>query len=139
MFWYAHLLFGIGVASLFTLDPIVLALAGFLSVISDLDKPFGHREWFSHSILTAGLLAVAGFAASTYRLFYAIVVFLTVSSHAILDSFTKSGAPLFYPVYKKNVGLRLFTSKNKYANRFFSALGVLMICYSTWSAYPIAL
>jgi inner membrane protein len=136
MFWYTHILFAMGLASFFTLDPIVLALAGFLAVIPDLDKPFGHRKWFSHSIYIALILSIVGFLAS-FRLFYAFVVFLSIASHVILDFFTKSGVPILHPLRKNHYGLRLFAAHNRYANRTFSLLGLFLILFNLWLGYPL--
>lgn len=132
----AHLAVGLGVASFFTLDPIVLALAGFLSIVSDLDRPFHHRAWFSHSFYAAAIFAVVGLIASQFNLLYAFIVFLMVSVHVLLDFLTKSGVPLLHPWKKNHYGARLFTAKNKMANKAFITLGLLILLFNFWRSFP---
>jgi membrane-bound metal-dependent hydrolase YbcI (DUF457 family) len=137
MLWGAHILFSLGVVSFFTIDPIVLTLAGFLAVVPDLDKPFHHRAWFSHSIYAAIIFSVVGFVASNYNVSYAIVVFLAISSHVVLDFITKSGVPILHPWKKKHYGLRAVKAHDKASNRAFMVLGAMMLAYNFWVAYPV--
>jgi membrane-bound metal-dependent hydrolase YbcI (DUF457 family) len=137
MLWGAHLLFGLGIVSFFTLDPIVLVLAGFLSVMPDLDRPISHRAWFSHSFYAALIFAIVGFVASSFQIFYAIVVFLAVGSHVILDFFTHSGVPLLHPWKKKNFGARAFKSSNTLANRVVMILGFCLLLFNFWQAHGV--
>jgi len=130
MLWRTHLVFGLGVSSFFTQDPVVLALAGFLSVLPDFDRPFGHRGWFSHSIFAALVFAFVGFIASTLNLLYALVVFLSVASHSVIDAFTKAGVPLLYPWKDRSYGLRFFKSEDLLINRLFMIVGFLMLVYN---------
>lgn len=137
MFWYAHLFLGVGVVSFFTLDPIVLTLAAFLSMIPDLDRPFGHRRWFSHSIFVAFVFAVVGLVASRFNLLYAWAVFLAASSHVLSDFLTKSGVPILYPWKKNHYGLRAFPAHSKTMNKSFMLLGIFLLLFNLWRAYPV--
>lgn len=136
MIWSSHLMFGLGIVSFFTLDPVILALAAVLSVLPDLDKPFGHRHWFSHSIFAAALFSAVGWAASSFDPTYAAVVFLAFFSHTLADSLTKSGVPILYPWKKSHYGLRLFSAHNKLANKAFVLLGLLTFILNVWRTYP---
>lgn len=125
MLWRTHLAFGLGVASLVTIDPILLILAGILSILPDLDAPFGHRSWFSHSLLAALIFSVVAFLASS-SLLVAWLVLICFLIHILLDLFTKSGVPLFFPI-GGNFGLRLVASKDKMMNKVFMVAGLLLL------------
>ena len=131
----AHVLFGLGIVSFFTLDPIILGLAVALSMLSDFDQWFGHRQWFSHSIFAAFIFAVVGFVASSFNLLYAWIVFVAVSVHVLLDFITKSGVPILYPWKKNHYGLRLFTAKDKLFNKAFMYIGLLTLLFNFWRVY----
>ena len=122
----SHFLFGLGLTSLFTQDPLFLALAGLFSVLPDFDWPLQHRGWFSHSLFSAGILSAAGFFASG-DLRFPGVVFLAISSHLLLDLFTKSGVPLLYPWRDDTCGLRLFSAHNRAMNAAFQLAGLAML------------
>lgn len=138
MLWRTHLAFGLGVASFFTLDPIVLTLAGFLSVMPDFDHPFGHRGWFSHSVFAALVFSFVGLLASSLNLLYAWIVFLAVASHAVIDMFTKSGVPLLYPWKERNYSLGAFSAHGWIVNKAFMLLGLVMLVYNLGRAYAPA-
>jgi inner membrane protein len=130
MLWGTHLLFGLGVVSFFTLNPVALSIAAVISILPDLDAPFGHRQWFSHSFSASAIFSATGFIASSFNFFYAAVIFLSASIHILLDSMTKSGVPLFHPWKKKAYGLRFFISHNRFSNALFMFLGLFMLFYN---------
>ncbi len=136
MFWYAHLLFSLAMVSLLIVDPMLLLLAALLSLVPDIDKPFGHRHWFSHSIFTALIFSIVAFVASGFQHVYALVAFLAVSSHVLLDFITKSGVPILYPWRKKHYGLRLFSAHNSMVNRTAAAVSLLVFLFNLWMTYP---
>jgi len=137
MLWRTHLAFGLGLASFFTLDPIVLALAGFLSILPDFDRPFGHRGWFSHSIFAAFIFSLTGLIASSFNLLYAWIVFLSVSSHSLIDIFTKSGVPLFYPWKEESYSVAMFSAHGWIVNKAFMLLGLIMLAYNLGNGYNL--
>jgi|GEM_PF-2047397 len=127
MLWRTHSAFGAGVASLFTVDPFALGLAGFLSVMPDFDRPFGHRGWFSHSFFAAFVFGAVAFFASMFNLFYAFLVLSSVSVHILLDFFTLSGVPLLFPLSHEDHGLRLAKSKDIFLNKAFLLVGLVIL------------
>lgn len=137
MFWHAHLAFGLAIVSTVTVDPMLLLLGALLALVSDLDKPFGHRHWFSHSIYAALMFAAVALIASGFQPIYAIVVFIAVASHVALDFLTKSGVPILYPWKKKHYGLRLFSANNKKANGAIVIMSLLVLLSNLWRAYPL--
>ena len=137
MFWYAHLLFGLAIVSILTPDPMLLLLAALLSLISDMDKPLGHRHWFSHSIFAALIFSAVAFIASGFQPIYAIVAFLAVASHVVLDFLTKSGVPILHPWKKRHYGLRVFSAHNKKANSVVLIISLLVLLFNLWRAYPL--
>jgi inner membrane protein len=131
----AHLFFGLGVVSFITLDPVILALSAFLSVMSDLDHPIKHRAWFSHSLFAAFVFSVVGFIASQFQIFYALAVFLAMSSHVLLDFLTYSGVPILYPWKHRNYSMSIFRSDNMVANKIFVFLGMATLTFNVWLVY----
>lgn len=138
MLWRTHTAFGIAAASFFTADPVMLGLAGFLSVMPDFDQPFGHRGWFSHSFFAAFVLGLVAFIASMFGLFYAFLVFLMVSVHILLDLFTKSGVPLLYPLDKDDHGFRFFKSDDKTVNKAFLLIALIIIAVNLGRYYSVS-
>lgn len=130
MFWYAHFMAGVSVVSCMTIDPSLLLLGGVVAIISDMDRPFGHRRWFSHSLMSSTIFAFAGFLASAFNLFYASAVFLSACSHIFLDMFTRSGVPLLHPLRKNTYGFRLFSSKSKVGNIVFVSLAAALLTHN---------
>lgn len=130
MFWYTHVLMGVAAASFFFSDASLLLLAGLFAALPDLDKPFGHRQWFSHSILSAFVLGISAFVASGSSVVIGFVVFLAIFSHAVVDIFSKSGVPLLYPLFKENIKIRLFTAYNRTANKLFILSACLILAFN---------
>jgi membrane-bound metal-dependent hydrolase YbcI (DUF457 family) len=135
MLLLAHLFFGLGAVSFFTTEPIFLALAAFLSILPDFDRPFHHRAWFSHSPFSAAIFSLAAFIASGFRPEYALIILVAVSAHIFLDFFTHSGVPLLHPWKKAHYGLRVFASKDRLANKVCLILGLLMLLFNLWLAF----
>ncbi len=137
MFWYAHLALGPALASFITADPLMLGLAALFSVLPDLDKPFGHRRWFSHSLLAAAIFGSAALVASGFAAIYALIAFLSVASHVGLDFLTKSGVPLLHPLRKNHYGLRLFSAHDQRVNRVVAITGLLILLFSLWMSHSV--
>jgi membrane-bound metal-dependent hydrolase YbcI (DUF457 family) len=127
MLWRTHTAVGVGAASFFTIEPTALAIAGFMSILPDLDQPFGHRGWFSHSFLAAMIFGAVALLASMFNLLYGWVSLLAVSAHILLDFLTKSGVPLLFPMVKGDKGLRIAESKSLVLNKVFLVIGLLML------------
>ncbi len=137
MLWKTHSAFGTAAASFLSTDPVILALAGTLSVIPDMDKPFGHRGWFSHSFFAAGLFGLAGFIVSGASIFIGLLVFLAVSVHILLDFFTLSGVPVLFPFSSKDHGLRVSRSSDVLLNKAFLAVALAILAYNLSTAYDL--
>jgi len=133
----SHSAFGAAAASFLSTDPAMLALAGTLSVIPDMDKPFGHRGWFSHSFFAAGLFALAGFVVSGYSLLLGLVVLIAVSVHILLDFFTLSGVPVLFPFSSNDHGLRVSKSSDVLLNKAFLAVALAILAYNLSTAYDL--
>ena len=80
-------------------------------------KVFKHRE-FTHSIIgtisASYLLSIILSKTnieSIYRSMFNQAFTIGIISHIILDMMTISGVVLFYPIYKKKVGIGMFNSK----------------------------
>ncbi len=136
MFWYAHLAFGLAIVSIFTVDPMLLVLAALVSLVPDMDRVIAHRQWFSHSIYAALILSGVAFAASGFQPMYALVAFLALSSHVLLDSVTKSGVPILHPWKKKHYGLRWFSAHNRKVNAAVTVMSLLFLLFNMWKSYP---
>ena len=112
---YTHAAVGLGLARLYTGRPMpwtYWGLAAVLPIIPDLDvfstaaygDAMGHRG-LTHSLLFATVLGTA-VAAATYRFFrvrwwsLAILFFLIIASHGLLDAMTTGGeqVPFFWPL-----------------------------------------
>ena len=130
MFWYTHALVGVAAASFLFSDASLLLLAGLFAVLPDLDRPFGHRQWFSHSIFSAFVLGISAFVASGFSAVIGFVVFLAIFSHTIVDVFSKSGIPLLYPLFKENIKIRLFSANNRVANKLFILSACLILAFN---------
>jgi len=115
MLWPTHILFAVGIASFFTADPVMLAVAAFFGLFPDLDYFIKHRAWFSHSLLSTSVLVLVVLLASGSSQL-AFISGISLLGHLLLDLMTKSGVLLFFPVYKRSVGIRFIKSKNPYIN-----------------------
>lgn len=81
-------------------------------------KVFKHRE-FTHSIVgTISISYLMYFILSKtnmeymYKSMFSKAFTIGIISHIILDMMTISGVVLFYPLYKKRVGIRMFNHRN---------------------------
>lgn len=126
----AHTVFGTAVVSLVSQEPAALTLAAFFSIMPDMDKPFGHRAWFSHSLFSALVLSTVGLLASKLNLMYAAIIFIAITMHLLLDLMTKSGLPLLYPWKDGNYGFRLSASKDALMNKAFIVSGLAILAYT---------
>lgn len=82
---------------------LLIGLIG--STIPDIDLRIGIK----HRTITHGFIALISstLAISLFNIYVALIWGLNYSIHLILDSFTKTGVPLFYPYNKKYYGMKL--------------------------------
>ena len=80
--------------------PLILGFIG--STAPDLDMMFGHRK-ITHSLLG---VCIAFGLCSIFDVTFAISFCTNCLVHIAFDSFTKMGAPLFYPYNKKYYGFK---------------------------------
>lgn len=80
--------------------PLILGFVG--STAPDLDMMFGHRK-ITHSLLG---VCIAFGLCSIFDIVFAISFCSNCLVHIGFDSFTKMGAPLFYPYNKKYYGFK---------------------------------
>ncbi len=131
-----HALFGMAVASLFfrsfrSYEYIVMT--GIFAVLSDLDTVIGLRHrGFTHSLSFAFAVSLMLYVASPegYELAW-ISAAIGILSHLFLDSLTRGGVPLYYPLSKKRYSLPLVAKHIRYdslpANLFFIFISVFLI------------
>jgi inner membrane protein len=102
-----HLVIGTLISLPALTSPIgILGILG--SIAPDLDIKLGksfHRT-FTHSLFFL-IFSSCGFAVISKQI--ALIWFISYASHLFLDSLTKGGVPLFYPIRGK-YGLRWFTT-----------------------------
>lgn len=82
----------------------IIGLIG--TVIPDYDLKISqkiHRTW-THSLLFLGLSTMGVYTLNSD---IGMVWFISYLSHLVLDSLTKGGIPLFYPIFKKKYGLKI--------------------------------
>ena len=103
----------------------IFSLIGILgSIAPDLDCKLGmtfHRT-FTHSLF---FLMFSSLGISVISKNIALIWFISYASHLFLDSLTKSGVPLFYPI-KSKYGLRLFTTGLIF-DKLIGISGIIMI------------
>lgn len=90
-------------------------------------RMYYHRTW-THSIFFIAFLY--GF----YRVYPGEGIkgiLIGVTGHILLDSFTRSGIMIFYPVIKKNYGAKLFYASDKNINDAISGLSLYVVVMST--------
>lgn len=106
-----HLFAGLAVTLPFiTWENIMLLPLAILGAIApDFDYILGieHRT-ITHSLVA---LEISTTLFCLYDLQFGLVWGLNYASHLLLDSFSKTGVPLFYPWNKKCYGKRLFYTK----------------------------
>jgi inner membrane protein len=103
----------------------VVGILGILGAIApDLDIVLGKQF---HRTFTHGLffLMFSSLGISIFSQSIALIWFISYSSHLFLDSLTKSGVPLFYPISGK-YGLRWFTT-GMLIDKLIGIIGLLMI------------
>ncbi len=136
-----HILFGIGF-TLLLLNPtrtIPLVLALISSVIGaslpDLDLKFKHRM-ILHNIFAVTVSAFLVYLASTmipivnwYTTYITLGFVLGYISHILLDSLTKAGIALFYPITRKRIRILRLRSNSSIANALLSLISLLAIVY----------
>lgn len=112
MIWATHVIGGIAVGTLVSINPVGLAVAGASALLPDIDKTgtkignrfpavstvvsiiFGHRG-FTHSLLAAGIFYyLVMYIAPEYAI-YAGVGYL---SHLVLDTLNPMGVPWLWPI-----------------------------------------
>jgi inner membrane protein len=102
-----HLVIGTLVSLPILTNPF--GLIGILgSIAPDLDIKLGikfHRT-FTHGLF---FLIFSSCGIAVFNKNIALIWFVSYASHLFLDSLTKGGVPLFYPISSK-YGLRLFTT-----------------------------
>jgi len=116
MLWYAHVSVALAAVSFYTLDPFLLVVAGLVSLLPDLDRPFGHRKWFSHSLLAVGVISFVLLVYSRDPLLV-LTIFVALLTHLLVDLLTKSGIPFIFPLKRHNVGLPLVKSSGRKTNK----------------------
>lgn len=100
----------------------ILGLIG--SIAPDIDIKLGrsfHRT-FTHSLFFL-IFSSCGIAVISKQI--ALTWFISYTSHLFLDSLTKGGVPLFYPI-KSKYGLRLFKT-GFLVDKIIGVLGLLMV------------
>lgn len=104
----------------------IIGIIGILgSIAPDLDIKLGKQF---HRTFTHGLffLMFSSLGISVFSQSIALIWFISYASHLFLDSLTKSGVPLFYPLRGK-YGLRWFTTGMLF-DKLIGIGGLLMIC-----------
>jgi inner membrane protein len=118
-----HLVIGTLVSLPILTSPI--GLIGILgSIAPDLDIKLGkqfHRT-FTHGLFFL-IFSSCGIAVISKQI--AVIWFISYASHLFLDSLTKGGIPLFYPISGK-YGLRWFTT-GMLIDKIIGIFGLLMI------------
>jgi inner membrane protein len=118
-----HLAIGTLVSLPVLTNPI--GLIGILGAIApDIDIKLGmsfHRT-FTHSLF---FLIFSSLGISIFSRQIALIWFISYASHLFLDSLTKAGVPLFYPI-KGKYGLRLFTTGLLF-DKLIGIFGLFMI------------
>jgi len=107
--WKTHLTIGTLVSLPIIASTGMIGIFGILgSIAPDLDIILGKQF---HRTFTHGLffLMFSSLGISVINKNIALIWFISYASHLFLDSLTKSGVPLFYPLRGK-YGLRLFTT-----------------------------
>lgn len=102
-----------------------LGLIGILGAIApDLDIKLGERfhRTFTHSLFFL-IFSSCGFAVISKQI--ATIWFISYASHLFLDSLTKTGVPLFYPISGR-YGLRWFTTGLLF-DKLIGIFGLFMI------------
>jgi len=134
MLWYAHMLIAAAAVSFYTLNPYLILLGALVAVVPDLDHPFGHRGWFSHSILAISVMSVIiYFFARDVALL--ITVFIALGSHLLADLITKSGIPLLYPAVKKSISIPLFPSTGRKTNKLAALIGLCILSLNLLASF----
>jgi inner membrane protein len=103
----------------------IIGLIGVLgSIAPDLDIKLEQRF---HRTFTHGLffLIFSSCGIAVFNKNIALIWFLSYASHLFLDSLTKGGVPLFYPIGGK-YGLRLFTT-GFLIDKLIGLIGLFMI------------
>jgi inner membrane protein len=123
---------------------IAIAFIGTLigAILPDIDEPnsfIGHKFiFFSEPLKMLGIKH----RSYTHSLFFPLVIALFGTFHPIFyfiafgsfmhtmeDMITNSGVYLFYPFYKKRIGIRLFNTGSIFAYLFTFAVSTLVIVY----------
>jgi len=104
-----HLVAGIFLWALFSyltksLDVLFLAAAVLASIAPDLDLRIKHRALLHNIFVLAVVAAGSWFLQGLY---FAIIVSSAYFSHILLDSLTKAGVAVLFPLSSKRYGLRL--------------------------------
>ena len=94
------------------------------SIAPDLDIKLGMRF---HRTFTHGLffLMFSSLGISVFNKNIALIWFINYASHLFLDSMTKGGIPLLYPIGRV-YGLKLFTT-GKIFDKLIGLFGIFMI------------
>ena len=103
----------------------VLSMIGILgSVAPDIDIKLGMRfhRTFTHGLI---FLMFSSLGISVFNKNIALIWFISYSTHLFLDSLTKGGIPLLYPMGSV-YGLRLFTT-GKIFDKLIGLFGIFMI------------
>uniref|UniRef100_A0A7J3ZLB3 Metal-dependent hydrolase n=1 Tax=Fervidicoccus fontis TaxID=683846 RepID=A0A7J3ZLB3_9CREN len=137
-----HIIFGVGATlSLFNppadLVPLVLVPALIASVLPDLDLRFKHRSAL-HNLFAMSLLTVLFYKTISSSLLSSLVVESTIkvatlafpfaySTHLILDSFTKQGVALLWPLSQRRFGLSATRHDDPILNAILSLTGIMLL------------
>ncbi len=141
-----HILFGSGAAiyslSLFTQTTMAHIIVAILySILPDSDLKYKHRRImhnvFSLVFFTIGIYCVVAKIKAlgiqipnTSAGTIAFVGFIAYLTHILLDSITKRGVDLLWPITKRSFGPKLVSSNNKGLNIIFSIVGIMLIILS---------
>lgn len=133
-----HEIFGVG-ASLFILMPPI-TIVGYIiffsamgSIVPDVDFKFKHRA-FLHNIFSLIFIALilhyillSFLNLEKYALLFSTSFAVGYFSHILLDSLTKAGVAILWPI--SNIRLRFLRERydSPYLNVFVSALGIILM------------
>lgn len=98
---------------------------GAAATIPDIDLSLGIK----HRTITHGFISLilSTLVLSLVNIPISLVWGLNYAIHLILDSFTKTGVPLFYPYNKKYYGMKLICTGQS-EDLFICLIAILVIC-----------
>lgn len=103
------------------LEPRTLLLSVIATILPDFDIKFKHRALFHNIFATLISTAIVFLYFGTLgAIFFALAYF----SHLLLDSLTKAGVSILYPISKRRYGFRLFRNGSLFDKFLFLSFTV---------------